>query len=93
MDIFSHIFAIKIVMIVCWKDENKPKRGRGGPFFKKSNLQVTRFILELRSNYKPKFAYDIGFWSVIIIIRNVKHFVARFLALVSLLIPGYSRGY
>ena len=31
MDIFSHIFVVKIVMFVCWKDENKQKRGLGWP--------------------------------------------------------------
>ena len=30
MDIFSHLFVVKIVMYV-WKDENKWKRGRGWP--------------------------------------------------------------
>ena len=31
---FSHIFIVKLVMFVCWKDENKTKRGRGWPFFR-----------------------------------------------------------
>ena len=34
---FSHIFVVKIVMCVCWKDENKQKRGRGWPFLKIKN--------------------------------------------------------
>ena len=33
MDIFSHLFVVKIVMIV-WNDVNKWKRGRDGPFKK-----------------------------------------------------------
>ena len=33
MDIFSQIFVVKIAMFV-WKDENKWKRGRDGPFYK-----------------------------------------------------------
>ena len=32
MDIFSHLFVVKIVMCV-WKDKNKWKRGRGWPIF------------------------------------------------------------
>ena len=32
MDIFSHIFVVKIVMFV-WKDENKLKRGQGLAIF------------------------------------------------------------
>ena len=34
MDIFSQIFVVRIVMFVL-KDENKLKRGRGWPIFKK----------------------------------------------------------
>ena len=32
MDIFSHLFVVRIVMF-CWKDKNKRKRGRGWPIF------------------------------------------------------------
>ena len=35
MDIFSHIFVVKIVMILFEKTENKQKRSRGWPIFKK----------------------------------------------------------
>ena len=34
MDIYSHLFVVKIVMRV-WKDENKWKRDRGWPIFLK----------------------------------------------------------
>ena len=36
MDIFSHIFVVKIVMILFEKTENKQKRSRGWPIFKKT---------------------------------------------------------
>jgi len=34
MDIFAHLFVVKIVKFV-WKNENKRKRGRGWPILKK----------------------------------------------------------
>ena len=44
MDIFSHLFVVKIVMCV-WKDENKWKRGRGWPIFKWNVMSLLRNIL------------------------------------------------
>ena len=38
MDIFSHLFVVRIIKFV-WKDENKRKRGRGWPIFKKQPLR------------------------------------------------------
>ena len=35
MDIFSHIFAVKIVMMSFEKTKSKRKRGRGWPIFEK----------------------------------------------------------
>ena len=53
MDIFSHLFVIKIVMCV-WKDENKWKRGRGFSHFLKKNRYVTSDWLWTSSS----FLYD-----------------------------------
>ena len=47
MDIFSHLFVVKIVMNV-WKDENKWKRGRGWP--------ILSFGWKWRNN---KVSYDV----------------------------------
>ena len=46
MDIFPHIFVVKIVIIVL-KEENKLKRGRVRPIFSKSQKDINPELLDL----------------------------------------------
>ena len=64
MDIFSHIFDVKIGLFV-WKDENKWKRGLGWPiFYIKKSLHCSFLIIgseEISNNYYYIFVITASF--------------------------------